>query len=328
MRYNHSTQFRHRQLPAFLLSLLLLFPFPAIHAATLPKENMEEIPSIESIENFDSYRDTASRQVTRFANWIDNFFADDRIYDENQGSYIKLNLLQTYFEDYEPAYEAEIKAKLDLPKTQGKLQLLIESDDEDEENSQKSSITEAVEKQEQSVALRYIRNITKELQITNIAGVRWHSGIDPFVRFRIRRFIDKGLWSYRITESLFWFNSEGAGETTRLDIDHTLTKNLLFRSTTEATWRNINNYFDLGQDLILFQNINKRKSIAYQAGTRGISEPNTHATNHFLLLRYRQQLHNKWLFLEVIPAINHPIENDYKPIRSITLKFEIVFDAK
>ena len=317
-----------QHLAVFLLPSLLFFS-PTVYAETLPKDKMEEIPSIESLEKFDSYRDTASHQVTRFANWIDNFFADDRIYDEKQGSHIKLNLLQTYFEDYKPEYEAEIKAKLDLPKTQGKLQLLIESDDEDEENTQKSSISEAVENQEQSIALRYIQKHTDKWRITNIAGIRFfNSEIDPFARFRIRRFIGYDQWTYRITESIFWFNSEGAGETTRLDIDHTLTKNLLFRATTEATWLNINSYFDLGQDLILFQNINKRKSIAYQAGTRGISEPDVHATNHFLLLRYRQQLHKKWLFFEFIPAINHPIENDYKPIRSITLKFEIVFDAK
>ncbi len=288
----------------------------------------EPLPSIGVLESYDSYRDTASRQVTRFANWIDNFFADDRIYDEKQGSYIKLHLLQTYFEDDKPLYDAQIKAKLDIPKTQQRLQLFIESNDEDEGDAQQTSISKAVEEQEQSIALRYIQKYTDKWRITNVAGIRFHSGIDPFARFRIRRFIDYDQWTYRITESIFWFNSEGAGETTRLDIDHTLTKNLLFRATTEATWLNINNYFDLGQNLILFQNINKRKSIAYQIGTRGISEPDIHATNHFLLLRYRQQIHKKWLYFEVIPAINHPIENDYKPIRSITLKFEIVFDAK
>ncbi len=271
MSPTHLTQFRHRQ---FLALLLLLFIFPKPHAATLSTENQAEpSPSIEALEKYDSHRDLASKQVTDFANWIDNFFADDFDYDERQGSHIKLYLLQTHFEDDKPVYDAKIKAKLDLPKTQNKLQLLIESVDEDESNTEQTSISEATEDQEQSIALRYIQKDTDKWQITNIAGVRFHSGIDPFTRFRIRRFIDNGPWTYRITESIFWFYSEGLGETTRLDIDHPLTDKLLFRSTTKVTWLNSNNHFDTGQDLILFQNINKRKSLAYQVGDQAPSHP-------------------------------------------------------
>jgi hypothetical protein len=288
-------------------------------------------PSIEVLESYDSYRDTASRQVTRFANWADNFFADDRIYDERQGSYIKLNLLQTYFEDDKPLYNTQVKAKLDIPKTQKKLQLFIESDDEDEGDTQQTSIDKALEKQEQSIGLSYIKNLAKGWKITNIAGVRFHSGIDPLLRFRISRLVDKGTWSHRITETIFWFKSEGAGETTRLDLDRPLSEKFLFRSTTQATWKNINNFFETGQDLIIFQNINKYKSLAYQLGTRGIvdsqADPQIYATDYFLSVRYRQQIHKNWMFLDVIPSVHHPKDNDYKPVRSITLKLEIVFGA-
>lgn len=307
-----------------MVSFALLLTFPATHAAS---KQAEPIPSIELLEPLDSYRDSASGYVTDFANWIDNFFADDFDYDERQGSHIKLYLLQTHFEDDKPVYDAKIKAKLDLPKTQKKLQLLIESVDEDESNIEQTSISEATEDQEQSIALRYIQKDTDKWLITNIAGVRSHSGIDPFARFRIRRFIDNGPWTYRITESIFWFYSEGLGETTRLDIDHPLTKKLLFRSTTQATWKNINNYFDLGQDLILFLNINKRKSLSYQVGARGIRNSRVYTTDYFYSIRYRQQIHRNWLFFEVIPSVHHPEENEYKPIRSVALKLEIVFDA-
>jgi hypothetical protein len=291
----------------------------------------EPPPSIGVLESYDSYRDTASRQVTRFANWADNFFADDRIYDERQGSYIKLNLLQTYFEDDKPLYNTQVKAKLDIPKTQKKLQLFIESDDEDEGDTQQTSIDKALEKQEQSIGLSYIKNLAKGWKITNIAGVRFHSGIDPLLRFRISRLVDKGTWSHRITETIFWFKSEGAGETTRLDLDRPLSEKFLFRSTTQATWKNINNFFETGQDLIIFQNINKYKSLAYQLGTRGIvdsqADPQIYATDYFLSVRYRQQIHKNWMFLDVIPSVHHPRDNDYKPVRSITLKLEIVFGA-
>lgn len=330
------TQPVHRKFFTFFLLLLLLFIFPTILAAAPPKERIkdekEPQPSIETLETLDSYRDTASRQVTRFANWVDNFFADDRIYDEKQGSYIKLNVLQTYFENGDPIYDAQIKAKLDIPKTQKRLQLFIVSVDEDESDAQQTSIDKTVEKQEQSIGLQFFNPDLKLWKVTTIAGVRIHSGLDPFARLKFRRLIEKEFWTYRFTESIFWFESDGAGETTRLDMDRRLTKKLLFRSTTQATWKNINHYFDTGQDLIIFQNINKHKSLAYQLGTRGIIDsrvdPQVYATDYFLSVRYRQQMHKKWLYLDIIPSINHPRENDYKPVRSITLKLEIVFDAK
>lgn len=291
----------------------------------------EPPPSIGVLESYDSYRDTASRQVTRFANWIDNYFADDRIYDEKQGSYLKLNILQTYFENDDPLYDAQIRAKLDIPKTQKRLQLFILSNDEDENDAQKTSIDKAVEKQEQLIGLQFFNPDSKLWKITTIAGVRLHSGLDPFARLKFRRLIEKKTWSFRIAESFFWFESDGAGETTRLDMDRRLTKKLLFRSTTQATWKNINHYFDTGQDLIIFQNISKHKSLAYQLGARGIIDsrvdPQVYATDYFLSVRYRQQIHKGWMFLDVIPSINHSRENDYKPVRSITLKLEIVFDA-
>jgi len=321
------TQSRHKK---FLFFFTLLFIFSPTYAEN---KTEEPIPSIKILEDYDSYRDTASQQVTRFANWIDNFFADDRIYDEQQGSYIKLYLLQTYFEDDEPLYDAQVKARLDIPKTQKKLQLLIESDDEDESDANQTSISETAEKQDQSLALRFIQLDTKLWRVNTDAGIRFrNSQIDPFARLRFRYLIEKEKWAFRITENIFWFESDGAGETTRLDMDRRLTKKLLFRSTTQATWKNINHYFNTGQDLIIFQNINKHKSLAYQLGTRGIidsrTDPQTYATDYFLSVRYRQQIHKKWLFLDVVPSINHPRENDYKPVRSITLKLEIVFDAR
>jgi len=328
LRSNQLTHFCHRLLPVFYSLLLLLLISPALHAETSPTKEEDQLPSIRTLEPLDRYRDTASQKVTRFANWIDNFFANDRIYNEAQRSYIKLYLIQTHIENNKSIYDAQIKAKLDIPKTQKRLQLFIESIDEDESDAQQTSIDETIEKQEQSIGLRFLNLDSKLWKVTTIAGIRFHSGVDPFGRIRLRRLTEKGSWTYRFTESIFWFESDGAGETTRFDMDHPLTKNLLFRSTSQATWKNITDQFDIGQDLILFQTINKHKSLAYQVGGRAIKDSELYSTDYFYLVRYRQKIHKNWMFLDIIPAINHPRDNDFKPVRSISLKLEIVFDAK
>jgi hypothetical protein len=317
------------QFLVFLLLLLLLFISPITHADTSSTEKVDEPPpSIHALEDYNRHRDVIAENVIRFANWVDNFFADDRIYVEGQRSYIKLNLLKTYFENDKALYDTQIKARLDIPKTQKRMQLFIESIDEDEDDTEQTTIDQTAEKQEQSIGLQFLRPDSRLWKITAITGVRFRSGLDPFARLRFRRLIKDGAWSYRITENIFWYSSDGAGETTQLDIDHPLTKKLLFRATTKATWRKTTHYFDLGQDLTLFQRINSFKSFAYQTGYRAtmVSHPST--TNYYYSVRYRQQIHSNWLYVDVIPTIHHPEENNFKPIRSITLKLEIVFDAK
>jgi len=73
---------------------------------------------------------TVAHQVTEFANWLDNFFGDERIYNESQNSSLKLNLLQINEEGHQPRYEANLQGKLTLPNTQKRLELLFESDPE------------------------------------------------------------------------------------------------------------------------------------------------------------------------------------------------------
>ncbi|WP_455217581.1 hypothetical protein, partial [Kaarinaea lacus] len=135
-----------------------------------------------------------------------------------------------------------------------------------------------------------------------------------------------GDWLYRTSETISWYSREGAEETTQLNIDNNFAEKWLFRSSTFATWKNINGYFNYGQDFIFFQSINKRKALTYQVGARGITEDTPHTTDYFLSARYREEIHKGWLFYEVIPAVHHPVENGYKPVRSLSLKLEIVFD--
>ena len=314
----------------FYKKILTLFALLFTASSTLAENKTEEpLPSIKILEEYNTQRDLASKQVTRFANWVDNFFANDFAYDELQGSHIKLFLSQTSTENEKTTYDTKIKAKLELPKTQKKFQLLIESlDEEEDEDTAQTSISNTAEDQDQSIALSYIQKDTDDWRITNIAGIRFRSGLDPFIRIRFRHSADKGAWTYRVTENLFWSSSGGIGETTRLDINHPLMKKLLFRSTTQATYRFATQYFDLGQDLILFQNINRHKSLAYQTGYRATMVAYPETTDYFFLVRYRQQIHSNWLFFDIIPMTHHPVENDFKPVRSITLKLEIVFDAR
>lgn len=313
-------------LQLFHCGLVSAFCFSSsVNAADAGQQN-DALPSIKLLEPLDTPRDFISQQVVNFADSIDAFFAGDRVYDELQESHIKIYIQQIHYEKRSPLYETKIKAKLAFPKTQKRLKLLIESEEDEDEDIPQESIVKATEESDQSVGIRYIEKKTEKWRVHTDALLRFRSEIDTVARLRIRRRFDQGAWIYNLSENIFWVSSEGLGETTKLNIDHSFAEKWLFRSATHAKWKHKYGYFKYGQDFLLFQNISKRKALTYQAGIRAISEDRPHTVNYILSARYREQVHKGWLFYEVIPAINYPIEERYKPVRSIALKLEIVFD--
>ena len=284
----------------------------------------EPQPRILMLEPLDSHRDAASKQVTKFANWLDSFFADDLLFEESQKSHLKLNLLHISEEGFQPRYEANLQGKLTLPNTQERLNLLFESDPEEDAEGD-TTVAEAVEKQEQSLGLRYIQHSSKFFRAHTDAGVRFRSGLDTFVRFRLRGRYSMGQWQFRAAETIFWRDSTGWGETSRLDIDRRMSKDYLFRSVSQATYLADTSQFDLNQDFYLIHTINKYRGVIYRAGISGVSEPKTHTTGYVLSVRLRQQIHRDWLFFEINPKVVYPKEEDFHTRHSLTFKLEVVF---
>lgn len=316
-----------RRTTTICLSAVMLFSSTAYsaedEAANKEKETLPQ-PRILMLEPLDSHRDAASKQVTAFANWLDSFFADERIYEESQKSHLKLNLLQINEEGYEPRYEAKLQGKLTLPNTQERLKLLLESDNVDDETTD-NTVTQAVESQEQALGLRYIQYTSKFFRAHTDAGIRFRSGLDTFVRFRLRGLFTADKWQFRAAETIFWRDSTGPGETSRLDIERRLGEDYLFRSTSQATYLDEERQFDMSQDFYLIHTINKYRGVIYRAGVSGVSEPKTHTTGYVLSVRLRQQIHRDWLFFEINPKVVYPEEEDFHTRHSLTFKLEVVF---
>ncbi len=307
--------------------LLILLPSLLIASEV---QDTEAPPSIKILKPLDETHGTVSIQVTRFANWLDSFFGDERVFEESQSSHVKLNILHVRQEGEQLLYDANLKGKLTLPNTQKRFKLIIESDakPEDEvagESPPQATVEDAVESQEQSVGLRYISKTGKWFRAHTDVGIRFRSGFDTFARFRMRKIYPAGNWVFRAAETIFWYDSTGSGETTSLDIDYRLSDYYLFRASSAATWRDATRYFDFGQNFYLFHTISSRRAVVYQAGTSGISEPNSHITSYLLSIRLRQQLHQKWLYFEINPRALYPETENFNEIKSITFKLEMLF---
>jgi hypothetical protein len=135
-----------------------------------------------------------------------------------------------------------------------------------------------------------------------------------------------GEWHLNAAESVYWFNTLGAGETSQLDLEHVLSLSLLFHASSNATWLNNTQNFDLRQDLSIYHTLNDRTALLYQATAIGVSNPQFQVTDYIVLLFYRYRLHQKWLFFELSPQLHFPIEDNYKLKPALNMRLEVKFD--
>jgi hypothetical protein len=130
----------------------------------------------------------------------------------------------------------------------------------------------------------------------------------------------------KASESVFWFNTLGAGESTQLDLEKVLSSSRLFRSSTNATWLRDKENFDLVHSFSVYHTVNNRSALIYQASASWITNPAFQATDYVALVFYRYRMHQKWLFLELSPQLHFPKDKEYKPSPAFSLRLEALFD--
>jgi hypothetical protein len=332
-----SVKFTHR-IRNLVLPLLLGLMLPACSTRPADNDDYEKatLPRMEK-DKIEVVRRKLATSVRKLANRIDIFFAGKRVYEEVYDNYVQLNLLTLYQDTGEIGFDQNLQAKLVFPNTQKRWKLLIETDTERdiEGDGFVDDPISTVRKSNYSAGLRYIAKKTGDWNISFDAGALFVTPIDLFVRGRVRRHIKYNGWATRLAETLTAYGSARYIATTEIDFDRLINENRLFRYSTEinflnydTTVENVNfSNFDLiadwKQSASLYQRLDPRQAIQYQAGIIGVREP-LHVRDYFVNVRYRRQLRRKWLFFEITPEYNWLERNNYERHFAVLLKFEAV----
>lgn len=310
------------------LALLLLGSPVAGLAQSDPPEVDPEEPPPPSLAALEEAHEAISQGVEAISLRLDRFFAGDRIYQEATGTYARFGTYVRIGESGDSTVGADLRVKLDLPNTENRFEVLLEGEPEDEPvtfDDVRDNPLRIAQDTTYSTAVR--RNITQTetWDISTDAGVKFRSPLDPFARLRIRRSFLTGDWVLRATQTLFWFDSEGTGAGTRLEVERPLIKPFFFRSTSEGIWYRRRDGFDLRQSLQVFHVVSPRRGLIYEASVFGDDDPHVRAESYLLDVRYRQLIHRDWLFLEVSPQVIYERERDFDPHHVVTVTFEIAF---
>lgn len=329
-------------LSRLLLGIALLFPAQLFGAEEPDSQAAQSsVPQTSKSDRFDSIeapRDYLSGKITSLASNIDRFFGGDRYYQESNQSVVQLDLTKMNGYAYDHMLNLAGRVNLRLPVTEGRLHLLLETTPENNITDEPTPNL--------AVASQHTTVLTNRVSVPESVGVAvryaaaeenlWHFNTDwgikfpippkPFVRSMLSFSAPLGEWRLKAMESVYWFNTLGAGETTQLDLEHILSEPTLFRATTVSTWLNDTQNFDLRQDLSIYHTVNDRTALLYQASAIGISNPQHQMTDFMVLMLYRYRMHQQWLFFELSPQLHFPRERQYRSSPAINLRLEMLLD--
>ncbi len=343
-----------RLFPFLLLWGLAFDPGPVLAAREVTPRTQEASPAVSAapgageedsaLTDSESAASTADRlssahyylseNVEALADKIDSFFGSTRIYEESSGTYVQLRGTTIYGRGGEWEFDGRVRAKFDLPHLAEKINLVFESEGEDDNREDRilsgSTLPQAVDDKDLAASLQYVIQRREFWDIRLQPGLKVKWPLDPFVRVRFRWLNPLSqTWLSRVTVTPGWFNSRGWEARARLDLERATGGGSLFRSSSEGIWllddpRNL----ALVQAFFFSHPIGNRDQLAYEIGVTGQIEPRLEDTGYFASVRYRRDIHQRWIFLELKPQIVFDRDDDFRANPSIALSLEMVFGSR
>ena len=302
-------------------------------------ESPESIPQEEHLELFGRafattlQHEEVSRAIDNFSRRIDSFFGHDRLYYEITETYASFKLSGLYGRGGELSTDAKFRLRLDLPRTESRIKLRLESDDDkyyDETSPTVPTAIESLEDKDVNASLQLILQETRNWSVSLSPGVKLSTPVDFYIKLRLRRSFDLLSWRLRFVQAFEWYESTGYGSKSTLYFDRIISERSLLRLVSEA-YHNQEDYsaneFRVSQRARFFYTLDEKVSLSTELATIGHTQPNWHHEHHYFNIRARRDIHQGFVFLELKPQIDFQRDHGFHGEPSVMLTLEILFGA-
>lgn len=264
---------------------------------------------------------------------VDTFISRNPAPVDNE-TYLRVRLARVFAEGGESSPRHDFNLSSDLPKTRGRLKLIIQSERDDfeslvEQQADDSTARSSVDDEEDNdieAALRYVWPGAPQWNPDLEIGIRSRLPLDPFVKMRIRRdFVLSDNWRFRNRHELFYYHQNGLGERSLLEFSRPLGESWFFSNSTGLQWaeREGRLEYDNIVSLIHFHRDNKR--YIYRTGFFSQQQPRSQLLGYFVEAVYRRRLYKELLYAELTPGVRWLRENDFKDQTTLTFRLLMYF---
>jgi hypothetical protein len=318
---------------AILLFALLPFSICSADSSTEEEigvgetiDNSADVETKESLWWQDTHQ-TVSKTIGSWSNNMDSFLSG-RPSLSSSDSQVEVRFGPIFDEDESTTGFFDLHAQLQLPNTQERLRLVIESNGDSltpenvrNESTEQNDVVSSALQSSLSAAVRYIQaDIGADFDI----GILVDFPLDPFMRLRFTQGDDKASWRWWQKQEAFAYYSKGVGARYSLGGDYKLTSSLSYGADLSVAWLDLDGLFYARENFFLRHSINDKNRLSYQLSFLQSGEHELAPDTILYNVQYERFLYEDWLIGQVKPQFTHEEEEDYKGEFSLTLSLAIL----
>jgi hypothetical protein len=286
----------------------------APHVDTPPAESAKQSDQDVPYHWLDRTREVLYDTMWHSAEHVDRWFGsaeDDAVYRQAHGS-VAPALLYTRFDGLRT--QVRFNMNFPLPRVNDRIHAFVGRFDPNEFITERNEPSGAIPRtygpptEDQTLlGIGYHQPDKQGSHFDAGAGVRVSLPMDPYIKGSYiyeRGNSDRGLFSVR--ETLFWQNSEGAGETTRLDLERVFDRQLLVRYTLSGTRSQKSEGLRGYSSILLLRGLSNRRAVAFELGADGQTQAQVQLHDYGFKAAYRQCILRRWLIMEVRTSLDWP----------------------
>lgn len=317
---------------ACCLSVIGLASTARADNATPPADTSPVAPAAQGVElNFNLEVDAIqqnlewlSQYVDTLSNGLDNYFAEEQRVPAGK-SRVKLEIKNLYSRQNSFDMQVGFDVRVNLPKTEEKFNLYVESFSAPEDNERQGSAqAQAMAEQQNSIGLGSLYRISDMLGFKARAGMRF-KGVEPNPFFRTGLRYDyqvdaKTGWTFE--PEWIWYRIEGAALRGQFDLFHQQSARHYFKATSYAFKYNKDQAWSLSQGFEWHYDYSDRLKINTSTGRQWSYDKQALITDTYIQSSWRYQLYDDWLFIKMIPGVSWPRSFNYVTNPFMIISFE------
>ncbi|HEX4856641.1 MAG TPA: hypothetical protein VFV28_07495 [Limnobacter sp.] len=285
-------------------------------------------------ERFEPVHYDLTRMVDNTARNLDQFFGtEESLFVENE-SFMRLGLTSR-FQPGESKLDPSLRFKIDMPTTQERLRLIVESDIEEplgrlsEQGIRPERGGQRFDTNNSAVGLeqRFDKNPAEGWVQGLGAGVKFGTPLDPYVRYSaVRQWnFSESRWQINSGNRVTQFNQRGLQLRTSLDINRPLSENTTLRFQTYAEHEERRGTAVFSQTAEINKVLDARTVLRYSLIVVGEDKGENTIKDYILQAFYRRDIHKNILFFDIVPEVHFPTEGNQDPYLALTFRLEAFF---
>ncbi|WP_373018426.1 hypothetical protein [Thiomicrorhabdus sp.] len=270
---------------------------------------------LESLEQFQVWLGSHVQSTTE---GIDDYFGTEEAFERSRGSRLDIMTPMTFHDSGQVEMSMRLRAKFALPKIERRWHLLITTEDTSVKGQVNNDLAREVIEEEGTASFGFqvaLEDFNKLATLLDF-GMNFKNTVEPDPYIRLKKRYEWNLrsnWVGRMGQDVFWERFAGPGLNSKLVFDKRLDKEFLFRTQSNGTWWQQDGYYELTEQLLLYQQLNSYRLLTYQTwlswDTQGVG---VHNTGYGASVNWRERAYKNWLYFEVQPGVTYSEDNDFK----------------